>query len=370
LKVWRLSYNGDRLGWYHNDNGDYSKGPATETDLYDPVHGIEVAYSFKSNTNGVAAGGDGTWTEDYSDDYQLEDTNLSFTAPVTTSVQTTTAATTTDTSSYDVTWYIYLKTDPQKKQWADLNVKYSFPDKVKPGERFDVQVSLTYLKNENATIPWVEFFDVNVHVRKPETKENVTSAEPYTSGSRLKPGESYSGVLSLQAPSEPGEYVIALTWMTFTPETEAYGRTMDAGELSWDTGEVPADLSEVRLIVETTVITTATSTTGPAESTVTPATSSSTLAVETTTPTAVEKPPSESYWYYIGAGLIAIVIVLFVALTARRRGRAVASQPSQTPSPAITGPSTTAADEKFCVNCGSQIPATTAFCPKCGERQP
>jgi hypothetical protein len=315
------------------------------------------------------------------------------------SVQTTTAATTTQTSSYDVAWYIFLKVDKQKREWADFDVKYSFPDKVRPGERFDVQVSLTYLKNENATMSWIEFYQVNVHVRNPGTKENVTSAETSFSRSRLNPGESYSGVLSLQAPSEPGEYVVALTWMTFNDETRAYGLTMKAGDLAWDTGEVPAHLSEVRLTVETTVITTATSATGPAESTVTPATSSSTLAVETTTPTAVE-----SYWIYIGAGLIAIVIVLFVALTARRRGRAVASQPSQTRSPAITGPSTTAAGErrertgpgpirapppvvrpppptayrpsppaeagvKLCVHCGATIPSVVVYCTKCGRRQ-
>jgi hypothetical protein len=119
LKAWRLSYSGDVIGWYYNNDGVYSKGPATETALYDPVYGIEVTYSIRSNTNGAEVGGAGTWTEAYSDDYQLEDTSLNFTStaastqtstahtssatfstPVTTSGQTTT----TRTSSADSTW--------------------------------------------------------------------------------------------------------------------------------------------------------------------------------------------------------------------------------------------------------------------------
>jgi hypothetical protein len=92
LKVWRLSYTGEVIGWYANDNDVYSKGPATQTSLYDSVYGIEVAYSFKSNTNGAEVGSGGTWSEAYSDDYQLDDTNLSFTPQVTVSSQTTTGA--------------------------------------------------------------------------------------------------------------------------------------------------------------------------------------------------------------------------------------------------------------------------------------
>ena len=81
LKVWRLSYSGDTLGWWRS-NGVYSSGPATRTDLYDPIYGIWVGHSFKSTTNGVVAGGAGSWTEDYSEDLQFVDTNLSFTMPV------------------------------------------------------------------------------------------------------------------------------------------------------------------------------------------------------------------------------------------------------------------------------------------------
>ena len=86
--------------------------------------GLRSYTHFKSNANGAEVGGTGTWTEVYSEDYQLEDSTLSFTAPVTTSVQTstthtsslsfttpvtssgqtTTTATTTHTSPFDSTW--------------------------------------------------------------------------------------------------------------------------------------------------------------------------------------------------------------------------------------------------------------------------
>lgn len=78
LKAWRLSYTGDSLGWFYNNLDVYSKGPATESDLFDPVYGILVGSSLKKTAAGVSAGGAGSWTEDITTDYQLEDTNLDF----------------------------------------------------------------------------------------------------------------------------------------------------------------------------------------------------------------------------------------------------------------------------------------------------
>jgi hypothetical protein len=195
MEAWLLSYTGDVIGWYNNDDGVYSKGPATQTDLHDPLYGIEVAYSFKSNTNGVEVGGTGTWTEVYSEEYQLQDTTLSFTAPVTTSVQTST-----------------------------------------------------------------------------------TQTSP----------------------------------LSFTTPATTSGQTT------------------------TTAMTTQTS-------------------------------PLDSTWLYVIAGLIAVVIVL--SILAMRRRRVAPSQPSQSASPAVTGSPAAAAAEKFCINCGSRIPAKVAFCPRCGEKQ-
>jgi uncharacterized repeat protein (TIGR02543 family) len=102
LKLWRLSYDGDALGWWQNADGVYSRGSQLETYLYDPIYGILVGHSFKGTTNGVEAIGDGSWTEDYSLDWQLEDTDLRFIAPVTLAAEPSThVAVTVDGVKYE-----------------------------------------------------------------------------------------------------------------------------------------------------------------------------------------------------------------------------------------------------------------------------
>jgi tetratricopeptide (TPR) repeat protein len=76
-------------------------------------------------------------------------------------------------------------------------------------------------------------------------------------------------------------------------------------------------------------------------------------------------PFLETYGLYIAA-LVAIVVILLVLAAMRmRRGRTAVTPPP--PMPPITPPPPAA--EKFCVSCGSRMPATTVFCPRCGARQ-
>lgn len=124
----------------------------------------------------------------------------------------------------------------------------TFPDTVKASEEFDVQVSLMYIKNENANFPWIEFFFVNVHIRKLPTGPDLTSGRVDPSRRRLIAGEQYSRVFSLKAPSEPSECFVALTLSTFTPEARAYGMVRQVGEIQWDTGTLPR-IQDARLIV-------------------------------------------------------------------------------------------------------------------------
>ncbi len=87
-----------------------------------------------------------------------------------------------------------------------------------------------------------------------------------------------------------------------------------------------------------------------------------------TTITASEKPLLETYGVYIAVGLVAVVIIAVAVLMMRRKGRA--APVPQPPSPGPPMPAPTAAPEgKFCVNCGSQIPVSSAYCARCGARQ-
>lgn len=58
-----------------------------------------------------------------------------------------------------------MKDDPQRRHWADIRLECIFPDTVEAGEEFDVEVSLTDVKNENASLPWIEFSFLAAHTR-------------------------------------------------------------------------------------------------------------------------------------------------------------------------------------------------------------
>ncbi len=139
-------------------------------------------------------------------------------------------------ATYQSPLYIYAKADPQKRHWADIRAQCNFPDKVRITEQFQVQISLRYLKNENASLPWIEFFDVTVHTRKLPTGQNSTSSKSDTSRQRVAQGGQYIGNFTITAPSEYSEFFVALTWRTYDPGGKAYNLTKPAEELRWDTG--------------------------------------------------------------------------------------------------------------------------------------
>jgi hypothetical protein len=114
LKVLTLTYTGDALSLFLQPHKDstyvYSKGRETDMYLYDSVYGIRLGSSKKFTTGGENfAGGrmlltydgaigldcvGGNWTEDYSEDALLEDTNLSFRVPQVTSTTVVRTSTT------------------------------------------------------------------------------------------------------------------------------------------------------------------------------------------------------------------------------------------------------------------------------------
>jgi len=81
----------------------------------------------------------------------------------------------------------------------------------------------------------------------------------------------------------------------------------------------------------------------------------------TPSPEPTEKPFMEQYGLYIGIAVV-IVIALAAALVLMK-GR----KPSVKPAP--RGPAEQAPTQKFCVNCGTSLPADAQFCKKCGSKQ-
>jgi len=151
--------------------------------------------------------------------------------------------------SYQGSGYIFLVGDEAKTHWADIKVEYTFPTKVNVNERFDVEIVLTYVKNDYAKIASLEFFDVRVYTRKLDLKNAVTSSKLDSTRRRITPGERYSNKLSIDASSDPGDYLVGLMWMTYNPQTEAYGKTMQETTLTWDTGEWN-NIGDARLTVQ------------------------------------------------------------------------------------------------------------------------
>jgi hypothetical protein len=151
--------------------------------------------------------------------------------------------------SYQSIWPIYLKTDEQRQHWADISAECMFPSKVKTGDIFQVQVALRYIKNMNATLPWIEFFDINVQIRKTPTGQNMTISKFDSTRVRVTPGGQYSGTFSLEAPSDFGEYFVALICKTYDPGAKISNMTKPAEELQWDSGTF-SDIYNARLVVQ------------------------------------------------------------------------------------------------------------------------
>jgi len=107
----------------------------------------------------------------------------------------------------------------------------------------------------------------------------------------------------------------------------------------------------------------ATKTTGV--ETTAPPTTVQTTVPESKVETARPLPESGGFQIQIAAVTAVVFIALLGYLTLRRRRRAR----SPLSPPSGTGPPAAPAGEKFCVACGSKIPSSDAFCPRCGERQ-
>lgn len=177
-------------------------------------------------------------------------------------------------AKYDRVWFITktIVLSPwatgEEPHYADIRVQYEFPSRVKVGQKFSVNVSLTYLKNENATLSYIDFYDISVRVENvtlikemegtlPKYTLNctvVSRSERDSSRVRSFPGQNYTHIFSVLAPREPSvkwpsEYHVLLSFKTYHPGNQY----VEAGELEWGAAGVP-------LIVERDVVATTTAT--------------------------------------------------------------------------------------------------------------
>jgi hypothetical protein len=94
--AWSLSFTGPHRGnYYHNLQGskDYSIGSETVTYLFNSVYGLQLGSSYLGDYKLDRS--DGGFTETYSETMQIDDTNLEFSVPTTSSVMTTPPVVTT-----------------------------------------------------------------------------------------------------------------------------------------------------------------------------------------------------------------------------------------------------------------------------------
>lgn len=79
-----------------------------------------------------------------------------------------------------------------------------------------------------------------------------------------------------------------------------------------------------------------------------------------TTETTRKQSWEEQYGLYIGIAIV-LVVALVATLVLMQRKPSVKPTP---PRPAEQAPT-----QKFCINCGTSLPADAQFCKKCGSKQ-
>jgi hypothetical protein len=341
LKAWRLSYTGDNLGWFPNNVGVYSKGPATENDLFDPVYGILVGSSYKANTSGVPTGGAGSWTEEITDDYQLDDTNLDFstaTPPEPQTVQMTLGAEPKTDVAVTVDGVRYGSDQlPMVFDWAT-------------GSTHTLEVSPTIEGAIGVRYVFVQWSDDSK-----DATRTLTATEAASLTATFKTQYELTVTSDYGNPEGSGWYD-ANTKATFsvtTPVTDESGKRVFA---HWS-GDSSADTSSASVTMDG------------------PKTVTAEWRTETTMP-------------YTTIGIVAVIAVVVVALllVMRRRGArrsAAAVKPPVQAAPPVSAPparpttpiptqvsrAPPGAEVKYCVHCGAAIPSVVLFCTKCGKKQ-
>lgn len=136
--------------------------------------------------------------------------------------------------TYKDTWWLgYFQSSPPEQSAANLRLYYTYPDSVYTGQKFNVGITLEYIRDNTAKLNWIDFSNVSVGLRKYFSNyETDISSRLRDSGSTLiKPGEYYNKSFTLTAPNIRGKYVVVPAWNAFYGP----GTTAD-NSFRWDLG--------------------------------------------------------------------------------------------------------------------------------------
>lgn len=325
-----LTYTGEHLGGFYR-GGLHSKGPRTESDLYDTVYGIYMGHT----TSGTYTYSDsqGSWTETYVDTSQITDTNLEFKPPqvsITLGRPTANVPVTVDDVSYSgdqlpkvFTWEAgsthTLQVD--KMVQGDLGVRYMFIE-WSDGSK-DASRSITATESGNLTATF-----------KTQYELKATSDFGDPQGGGWYDAES-TATFSVTSPQ---------------PETGLFGSLGGKKIFQEWSGDSTADTSMAEIVMD-----------GP-----------KTVQAQWTT--------DDTQPYIILGGIaVAVVAVVVVILMLMRRRSPMQVEPAARlkaqPSPVVPAParrvtrSSRGKEMKYCIHCGATIAPTATFCAECGKKQ-
>jgi len=113
---------------------------------------------------------------------------------------------------------------------ADIHVHYAWPDTLSSGQTCTVDVVLTYVKNEDAHLPWLEFHNITVTITSGAyMPSSVVSSASDTGRTRVAPGGSYTASIVLQVPRNDGptelRYLITLGWSVYNGVKDFFKQT-------------------------------------------------------------------------------------------------------------------------------------------------
>jgi hypothetical protein len=136
--------------------------------------------------------------------------------------------------TYTTIWWLgYSPTSPPDQSPANLRFYYTYPDSVYTDQKFNVGITIEYIKDSNAKLNWINLSNVSVGIRTYFSNyEKDVSTRLIDNGSTLiKPGEYYHKYFTLTAPTAQGKYVVFPAWNAF------YGPgTTAANDFRWDLG--------------------------------------------------------------------------------------------------------------------------------------
>lgn len=135
---------------------------------------------------------------------------------------------------YDVWW---MGAENEALSAGNAHIMYTYPEIVQTGKPFQVGVTLEYIKDDSARANWVIFSNVSVNLRSlpaPDTQPNMADlldTNEHLNSGIIYPGQQYSHGFTLIAPTQPGRYMVVLTFNAlFGPGSGA------VGSFEFDTG--------------------------------------------------------------------------------------------------------------------------------------